>query len=93
MAKPESNIIRVSMSALFCDSDLSAPSQSEVGISPFNCEEREQRKLTEVKINLLEQLLAGNSGEGVGDGQQRLEILLAQVGRYENPYFCGETGT
>ena len=33
MAKSESRIIRVSISALLCDSDLSAPSQTEVFVS------------------------------------------------------------
>ena len=32
-AKSESKMIRVSISALFCDSDLSAPSKSEVVVN------------------------------------------------------------
>jgi hypothetical protein len=44
-----------------------------------------------VKIDLLEQPLACNSGEGVGDGQQHLEIALAQEGRDVSPYFVGKT--
>ena len=41
----------------------------------------------------MEQPLAGNSGEGVGDGQQHLEIALAQEGRDVSPYFVGKNRT
>ena len=55
--------------------------------------EEERGKPTEVKIYLLEQFLASNSGEDVGNRQQHLEIFLAQEGCNENPYFAGEAGT
>ena len=58
-------MMRVSMSALFCDSDLSAPSQSEVvnNVS-YGAGWREP---TEVKINFLEKLLASEFGEDMGN--------------------------
>ena len=87
-AKSESRIIRVSISALLCDSDLSTPSRTEVSVTKVE----ERRKPTEVKIYLLEQFLASNFGEDVGDRQQHLEIFLAQEGCNESPYFAGEAG-
>jgi hypothetical protein len=55
IAKSGSKIIRVSISALFCDSDLSTASQVDVVVSATVVNVEEGREThTEVKINLLE---------------------------------------
>lgn len=67
----------------FATKQLSVTSGSRAG---------EEHKLpTKVKINLLEQFTGSDSREGVGNRQQRFEIVLAQKRGNENPYFVRET--